>query len=643
MNQQPFGGEFGSMSRQRFMSWLVIAVSAVFIGRLGWLQIVEGGAYRLRAEAQAIKQIKIEPLRGMMIDRNGKVIVQNAPGFSITVTPYQFTREAAARLGLILGIPDSVVLADVQRAAAFNRFNPVKISVGRDVDFGIMSAIEEARELLPGVDVIVDPKRAYNFDGNAAHLLGYTREVSEWQLKELGDAYDPGDITGQTGLEKAYEVYVRGQKGLQFVAVNNRGQRVSSFNDGKSDAPARRGFDLQLGLDIDLQVLAEKMLADKRGAAVAIDPNNGEILAFASKPDYDLRELTGRLSRGYFNQVYSDAEKPLFNRASMPNYPPGSTWKMLVALGCLHEGLITENTTLYCGGSFTYGNKTMACHAAHGSITVVRALQGSCNTFFAQCGMKLGPEGMKKYGDLLGFGHKTQADITEEASGLVPSRAYMDKRYGGPKNWSAFSPANWGIGQGEVLVTPLQMARYAALLANGGILLQPHAVRSMENNVLNRTDVMRYGSMDLGLDSKYLDVVRQGMYKVVNELGGTATSVRIPDVVMCGKTGTAQNPHGKDHSWFVCFAPMDKPVIAICVMVENAGFGSTVAAPIAKAMVELYVKGRWPQGMEPPTKPKPPAQSPDSTGAGEGIPVDSALPKPVEVPEPKGPFMLAGK
>jgi membrane peptidoglycan carboxypeptidase len=165
----------------------------------------------------------------------------------------------------------------------------------------------------------------------------------------------------------------------------------------------------------------------------------------------------------------------------------------------------------------------------------------------------------------------------------------------------------------------------------------------MENNVLNRTDVMRYGSMDLGLDSKYLDVVRQGMYKVVNEPGGTATSVRIPDVVMCGKTGTAQNPHGKDHSWFVCFAPMDKPVIAICVMVENAGFGSTVAAPIAKAMVELYVKGRWPQGMEPPTKPKPPAQSPDSTGAGEGIPVDSALPKPVEVPEPKGPFMLAGK
>lgn len=640
MIQSPFGGEFGSLGRQRLFTWLVLTLALMFGLRLAWLQIVQGGAYRLKAEAQAIKQIKVEPFRGVMIDRNGKIVVQNSPGFSVAITPYQFTEESAQVLASILAVPDSVIIKEVRKAALKNKFNPVKISSGRDVDFAVMSAIEESRDLLPGVDVVIDPKRSYPFECNAAHLLGYTREVSEQQLTVLGDAYDPGDITGQTGLEEAYEAYVRGQKGLQFVAVNNRGQRVSVFNDGKSDVPARRGFDLQLGLDVDLQILAERLLEGKRGAAVAIDPSNGEILAFASKPDYDLRELTGRLSRKYFNSIFTDPEQPMFNRASKPSYPPGSTWKMLVALGCMHEGLITPTSTLYCSGAFTYGNKSMACHGAHGSINVVRAIQASCNSFFAQCGMKLGPEGMKKYGDLFGFGHKTLTDITEESKGLVPSRQYMEKRYG-PRGWSAFSPANWGIGQGEVTVTPLQMARYTAALANGGFLVQPHAVRVIDNNVLGKKEVIRYSTVNLGLNKKYLDAVREGMYMVVNVPGGTATSEKIPDVVMCGKTGTAQNPHGHDHSWFVCFAPMDDPKIAVCVMVENAGFGSKVAAPIAGHMVEFYLKGRWPEGVTKPASIKLLHPEPKDSSA----PVDSnRIKKKVEpMIEPKGPFLISAK
>ncbi|GMV52324.1 MAG: penicillin-binding protein 2 [Chlorobi bacterium] len=635
---QALHGDFGSTTRQRILKWLVFLMAGVFILRLGWLQIIQGGAYRLRAEAQAIKQIKIEPFRGMMIDRNGIPIVQNIPGFSVTVTPYQFTSVVAVRLAKILGVPDSVIRADVAKAARFNRFNPVKFAAGRDIDFSTMSAIEEQRDFLPGVDVITDPKRSYDITGNAAHLLGYCREVSEYQLKELGDAYDPGDLTGKTGLEKSYEAYVRGQKGLQFVAVNNRGQRVSSFNEGKSDVPTRRGFDLQLGLDAKLQSLAEKLLEGKRGAVVAIDPNNGEILAFASMPDFSLRELSGRTSRGYYNQIASDPDKPLFNRASMPNYPPGSTWKMLVALGCLQEGLITPNTVLHCGGAYNYGNRSMACHGAHGAVTLERAIQVSCNVYFAQCGMKLDVEGMKKYGTLFGFGHKTMADITEEASGLVPGTAYMDKRYG-KNGWSKYAPANWGIGQGEILTTPLQLARYVAAIANGGILLQPHAVRSVYNNVLNKTEVMRYAATDLHLRPDYVRAVQQGMYKVVNEPGGTASSLRIPDIVMCGKTGTAQNPHGRDHSWFVCYAPMDKPQIAICAMVENAGFGSTVAAPIATKLVELYLKGRWPADVRSPGFAAPPS-------------ADSALPEQKEKSDTvrkqpaytkKGPFIVSEK
>lgn len=639
MIQSPFGGDFGSLPRQRILQWVVLTLASLFILRLGWLQIIQGGAYRLKAEAQAIKQIKVEPFRGVMIDRNGRIVVQNTPGFSIAITPYQFTAESAKHLAIILQVPDSLIMAEVKKAASKNRFNPVRISVGRDIDFSIMSVVEESRDLLPGVDVVIDPKRSYPFDCNAAHLLGYTREVSEHQLKTFGDAYDPGDITGQTGLEKAYEVYVRGQKGLQFVAVNNRGQRISSFNDGKSDVAARRGFDLQLGLDVGLQILAERLLEGKRGAAVAIDPNNGEILAFASKPDYNLRELTGRLSRGYYNKIDSDPEVPLFNRASMPSYPPGSTWKMLVALGCLHEGLITPSTTLYCGGSYNYGNRSMKCHGAHGNISVVRAIQASCNVFFAQCGMKLGPEGMKKYGDLFGFGHKTMADITEESKGLVPSTAYMDKHFG-QKRWSVYSSANWGIGQGEVIVTPLQMARYAAALGNGGILLQPHAVRAIDNNVLGKKETIGYSAYNMGLNPKYLDVVRDGMFQVVNVPGGTATSVKIPDIVMCGKTGTAQNPHGKDHSWFVCFAPMDKPSIAICVMVENAGFGSTVAAPIAKKMTEYFIKGRWPDDV-----PRPPfVKAPLNVATKDSVQkADTLVKKPIKLPEPKGPFLISSR
>lgn len=647
MIQSPFGGSFGDSNRQRIFTWLVLSLAAAYLFRLGWLQIVQGGAYRLKAEAQAIKQIKIEPFRGVMIDRRGRIVVQNSPGFSVAITPYQFTKESAHHLARILDVPDSLILDEVHKASLRNKFNPVKISVGRDVDFAIMSAIEESRNVLVGVDVVIDPKRSYPFACNAAHILGYTREISENQLKILGDAYDPGDITGKTGLEKAYEAYVRGQKGLQFVAVNNRGQRVSSFNDGKSDVSPRRGFDLQLGLDVDVQILAEKLLAGYRGAAVALDPNNGEILAFASKPDYDLRELTGRLSRKYFNKIFTDPEQPMFNRASMPSYPPGSTWKMLVALGCLEEGYITPKTTLYCGGSYNYGNKSMKCHGAHGSITVERAIQASCNVFFAQCGMKLGPDGMKKYGEIFGFGHKTLADITEESSGLVPSTAYMNKQYG-PRGWSPYSPANWGIGQGEVTVTPLQMARYVAALANGGTLVQPHAVRAIDNNVLNKKETIRYASYTMGLKREYLDLVREGMYMVVNVPGGTAASVKIPDVVMCGKTGTAQNPHGKDHSWFVAFAPMDNPQIAVCVMVENAGFGSTVAAPIAKKMIELYLKDRWPDDIEKPAslktrvhldKSQPRSETADSTSTKQRS--DSLVPKPVKVPEPKGPFLIS--
>ncbi len=617
---------FGSVSRQRIFRYAVMLLALIFILRLGWLQIVQGGAYRLKAEAQAIKQIKIEPFRGMMFDRHGRAIVQNVGGFSIIVTPYEFTEVSRQRLSKLLGVSDSAIAVEVAKAARLNKFSPFKISFGRDVPNEILALIEEQREWLPGVDVITDPKRYYAFDGNAAHLLGYTREVSEDELQRFGDAYDPGDITGKVGLERSYESYIRGQKGFEFVAVNNRGQRVASFNDRKSDIQAREGFDLYLGMDADVQVLAEKALQGKRGAVVALDPRNGEIIAFASMPDFDLRELTGRTTRSYFNQLFRDPEKPLLNRGSISQYPPGSTWKMLVAIACLEEGLITPQTRLSCSGAYYYGNRSMACHGAHGAITVERAIQASCNVFFAQCGMKLGPDLMEKWGERFGFGARTLADISEEKLGLVPSTAYMDKVYG-ERGWSKYAAANWGIGQGELLVTPLQMARYTAALANGGTLFQPHAVRAIQNKALGRKQWVAYDSTDLQISAQTMEIVRQGMYLVVNQPGGTAGNVKLPTTVVCGKTGTAQNPHGKDHSWFVAFAPMENPTIAVCAMVENAGFGSTVAAPIVRDVINLYLNRVWPDGMKP-------------TGSDSlPTPADSAVLVKDEIPI-QGPFLV---
>ena len=593
--------EFGSTTRQRIFTYAIFALAAVFIIRLGWLQIVEGGAYRLRAETQAIKKIKIEPYRGIMYDRYGKAIVQNVAGFTVTITPYEATEDAINRLSRILQVPDSLIHQEVDKARYRNRFNPFKLKYGRDIPTDVLATIEENREWLPGVDVIVDPKRYYAFNGNAAHLLGYTREVNDRQLQTLGESYGPGDITGQTGLEKAYERYVRGIPGYEFVAVNNRGQRVSSFRDGKNDVPSREGFDLFLGLDSELQSLGEEIMKKNnyRGGIVALDPNNGEILCFVSAPDYSLRQLTGRTTRAYFNEIFRNEDKPLFNRGSMPNYPPGSTWKMLVAMGCLEEGLITPTSRLTCVGAYYYGNTSMKCHGAHGAIPVDVAIQVSCNSFFAQCGMKLGPEGMKKWGAKMGFGQKTGVDITEEARGLVPSREYMDKRWG-KRGWSKYAPVNWGIGQGEVLVTPLQMATYTAALANGGTLYQPHAARAMYDKMLGKMVYIPYDSTNLGFKKEHVEIVQKGMYKVVNVGGGTAGMARIDNTTVAGKTGTAENPHGRDHSWFVAYAPFEKPEIAICVMVENAGYGSEAAAPVAKKLIDYYINRRRPQGYASP-------------------------------------------
>lgn len=576
--------DFASVTRQKIFKYLIIFVAAIFIARLGYLQIIRGSSYRVESEAQAIKEYVVEPFRGNMYDRYGELLVHNEPSFTVSITTNDFHKDRLPLLASILKVDTTDILKILERNKYFSPFQAVKVA--RDIDFSTLSLLEEYSDLLKGVDVIIESKRLYNFSCNMAHLLGYTREVSLAQMDKM-KYFKPGDVIGQTGIEGSYDNFLRGQKGIKYVAVTRNGEKIPGFNSGLSDIQVSNGFDMHLSIDKKLQEKGEEILKDRPGAIVAIDPSNGEVLALVSKPDYDPRKFSGKVPKEIYDALNDDPNHPLYNRALQSSYPPGSTWKMLVALACLSEGVITESTTLPCSGSFTYGNRSYACHSGHGSLNVKKAIQASCNVFFYQAALKLGIEKLSKYETLFGFGDKTYIDLPNENRGVMPTKDWLDKKFGKDK-FPKGAIINYGIGQGEINCTPLQMAVYAATLANGGTVYQPHVVRSINNNIVHKTQKIDYASKKLELQKKYFDIVREGMYMVVNVPGGTGSGAQIPGVLVAGKTGTAQNPHGRDHSWFICFAPYDNPKIALAVIVENAGFGAQVAVPVAREMLMQF-------------------------------------------------------
>lgn len=579
--------DFGNLIRRNIFRAISFIILSLFIVRLGYLQIVQGNVYRLKAETQAIKQIMIDPFRGNIYDRNGEIIVHNAPAFSVTITPSEFRVEAIPLLASILQVDTAEIRQAYEESKLLSRVKPNKIY--RDADFKTLASLEENHDLLPGVDIVVEFKRLYESSANMAHSLGYTRQISEGQLKTMGDYYSPGDIVGYSGMERTYENYLRGAKGVQMVAVNATGQKVASFQEGRNDVLPEEGFDLHLGIDKGMQELAEKLLSGRSGAIVALDPNNGELIAFASKPDFDLRDFSGRTPGNVYGKLLKDESKPLYNRATLAAYPPGSTWKMLMAAACLQEGIITPKYTFTCTGGYTFGGRTWKCHGgkAHGVVNAQRAIHVSCNAFFNSMGPKLGIDNFTKYGRMFGFGEKTYIDISEDNSGLLPSLNYY-KRHGLGEREIGGRLVNLGIGQGELLVTPTQMAVYCAALANGGTIYQPHFVNSIFNRKTKKMETIPFANRTVKVNPEIFSLIQNAMYEVVNVPGGTALAARVDGVNVCGKTGTAQNPHGNDHAWFICFAPKEKPRIAMCVMVENAGLGGAISAPIAQKMLQKF-------------------------------------------------------
>ncbi len=606
--------EFGTSVRRNIIIVLAVVVAVVFTLRLVQLQFVEGRFYQERSE-RAIKPLSTKPLRGTLYDRHGKTIVHNIPYFAIAVTPKDFTPESRRMLAHFL----DVEVDEIDKRLAKKKPSAfTSTAIFNDVDYAVVASIEENWDLLPGVEIMAQSKRTYPNNSRITHLLGYIKEINERQLGSEGDYYEPGDMIGYNGLEKTYEHILRGKKGVEYAAYNRLGQKVASFNDGKNDIASHDGFDLNLALDLDLQEYAESLLDGQRAAAVVLDPQNGEILAFVSKPDYDLLTFSGRTPVDVYRQLRDDEGKPFLNRVTNAIYPPGSPWKMLVALAGLQEGIISEHTSYQCTGSVLVGGRPFKCHGGvHGPIAVRRALKVSCNSFFYRLALKLGIDRMSEYGRLFGFGSKASIDIHGESKGIMPSRQWMNKQYG-QKNWTDSRVVNWGIGQGEVTVTPLQLATYTAALANGGKLVQPHAVRTVHNRQTGSIDPVAYGSETLPIEAQYLQIIREGMYDVVNELGGTARSARIPDIEVCGKTGTAQNPHGRDHAWFTCFAPRTNPSIVVTVIVENSGYGGAVAGPVCRKIMRKYF------GLDPEENPYYTPAPVDSISPAVPAPADSS-------------------
>jgi penicillin-binding protein 2 len=578
---------FGSVLRRRVMYFIIISFFAAIILQLFNMQILEHPVYSERSDENSVKPIHQMAPRGVFYDRNHQILVGNKPSFTLRITPSRYDKKLTPYIESILGVSPGYIDKIMKQNETYSKYIPRKIA--KDVDFKVIAWYEENATKLPGVDYVMETQRDYSFGVMGSHMFGYTKEIPQNILQNRKSEYDIGDEIGFSGLEKAYEDILRGEKGINYVLVDARQKTIGKYRRGEDDFSAIKGYDLTLTIDKDAQLAAEQDFKDKRGAVVAIEPSTGEILAFMSSPEYNLNDFAAVTSNDVWRQLNNDPNKPMFNRATMSIYSPGSTFKMLSAIAALQEGVIDTNFRLNCGGGYQFGDRFFKCMHNHGVVNVSQAIEHSCNSFFYQLILKIGLDTWTRYSRAFGFGAKSGIDIGEETAGLVPSTAYYDKVFG-KNRWTKGFLLSLGIGQGELSVTPLQLAYYAALLGNYGKSAKPHFLKGYTETETNKYKAVQPRYVDLGLKREPFDVVRHAMYLVVNG-AGTATNIRDVNLQIAGKTGTAQNPSGdkKEHAVFIGFAPYNNPKIAIAVIVENAGFGSVAAAPIARDVIKAYL------------------------------------------------------
>ena len=545
-----------TLEKRKFViGGVAIVIVIIYIMRLFVLQIMTD-TYKKNADSNAFLNKIQYPSRGAIYDRNGKLLVFNQPAYDITFVPREVTAEECG-------------------------------------------VFQEKLFKFPGFYIQRRTIRQYTYN-SAGHALGDIGEVSMRDI-EADDYYIRGDYVGKQGIEKSYEKYLRGEKGVEVLLRDAHGRIQGHYMDGKLDRPSIPGKNLKLGLDIDLQMLGERLMKNKIGAIVAIEPETGEILCLVSAPNFDPHLMIGRQRGKNHNMLQRDKQKPLLNRAIMGVYPPGSTFKTAQALTFLQEGIIQPSTSFPCSHGFIYGGLRVGCHGHGSPLPLIPAIATSCNAYF--CWGLYRMFGDKKYGSpqnaltvwkdhmvSQGFGYKLGTDLPGEKRGFIPNAGVYDKAYRG--SWNGLTVISISIGQGEVLSTPLQMANLAATIANRGYFVTPHIVKDIQDAELDSTyRERRYTS----IDRSYYEEIVEGMRAAVTGVTGSATcriaGTILPGVEVCGKTGTAQN-RGHDHSAFIGFAPMDKPKIAIAVYVENGGWGATYGVPYGALMMEQYLNGK---------------------------------------------------
>jgi len=576
------------IGRKYIVMALIVLASSVLIIRLFFIQVVTN-TYRLSADNNVLRYITQYPARGLIYDRNKKLIVYNQAAYDLMVVPSQTSKIDTAEFCSLLGISPAIFREKMKAAVNYSRRAPSVFL--KQISNETYARFQEKLFMYTGFYVQTRTLRKYS-KPVGSHLLGYVSEVDENVIKK-NPYYKPGDYIGKSGLEEVYEKELRGKRGVKILLVDVHSMIKGSYADGRLDTVAVQGTDIETGIDLDLQEYGERLMQNKRGSIVAIDPSTGEVLTLVSAPNYDPELLVGRARSDNYTMLRADSLEPLFNRALMAQYPPGSTFKPINGLIALQEKVITPTTLFGCNHGYLF----VACHAHSSPLNISGAVTNSCNAFFCQAFRRIlentAYENVsaaygkwKSYLNEFGFGSKLGSDFMNELPGFIPEASYFDT-YHGKNKWKALTVISMAIGQGEVGTTPLQMANMTAAIANRGYFYTPHVVKSIGGIPI--TDERYTKRHTISIDPQNFEEIIDGMEGAVT--GGTARVAAIKDIVVCGKTGTAQNPHGKDHSVFIAFAPRDNPKIAIAVYVENAGFGATYAAPIAGLLMEKYIKG----------------------------------------------------
>lgn len=586
--------------------WVALGVCAtclfVLTLRLWHLQIIRGAFFRDRSENNRLRTVYVPPPRGLILDRNGEVLVRNRPSFNVdfVIEDSPNPEDTVVELAAIVGERPEILVERLTRQGKRRMYEPKLLM--RDVPRDLIAKVVAQRHQLPGVVVNVVPARDYVSGDLAAHLIGYIREISGEQLKSpIYGGYRMGDVIGQYGIEARYERYLQGDRGTQAVIVNATGNKIGEAYSHL----ALPGSDVVLTIDRKLQAVADRALADKKGSIVALDPNTGDILALASAPRFSPSIFTSEIPKEVWADLSEGKDNKLSNRATQGAYPPGSVFKAIVAVAALAEGVVTPQEKFFCPGYMTFGSRKFRCHkhSGHGSVDLFEAMVQSCDVYFYTVGQRLGVDRIYQYAhDLFELGEPPGVAIGDEASGLIPSTAWKAKYFRNPedKKWYPGETLPVSIGQGAITTTPVQLARAIAAVVNGGKVIRPRVVRRVvasDGRVLEETPSGPEVIRTLDVDSRILERVKRSMVGVVEDPRGTGHRAALPEsagISVGGKTGTAQVASKEsgikddDHAWFAGFAPADNPQIVVVALVENGGHGGATAAPLVQDMFSTY-------------------------------------------------------